>query len=125
MRPFLAFLLAAAACATQGPRVALPAGDAERGRQAFRALFCYTCHTVQGEQFPPPTIPEPLALGKNRKRELLDAELVTAIVNPDHDLPEAFKARRMLDYSGVMTVQQLVDLVALLREVNRAAPAGR
>jgi len=125
MRRLLPTLLIIAACATGPNQVELPSGEAARGRKAFTALFCYTCHTVEGESFARPTIANPQPIGESWDRTLSDGELVTAIINPDHDLPETYKARRMLDYSGVMTVQQLVDLVALLREVNRDALARR
>ena len=126
MRRLLPTLLIVAACATGPGPVELPSGVAARGRKAFAALFCYTCHTVEGESFERPTIEDPQRIGESwDHRTLSDGELVTAIINPDHDLPEVYKARRMLDYSGVMTVQQLVDLVALLREVNRGALARR
>lgn len=105
---------------------ALPAGDVERGQQAFVDLKCYTCHEVEGleNELPRPTA-NPVVdvkLGGLAMREPTDGELVTAIINAPHDIyPGGEEERitvdgssRMANYNEIMTTQQLIDLVAFL-----------
>jgi sulfur-oxidizing protein SoxX len=118
-----------------GPRAAkpergfaLPAGDVAAGQKAFVDLKCYTCHEVEGltNGIPRPTAnPQvDVPLGGLAMREPTDGELVTAIVNPPHELyPGGEEQRitsdggsRMANYNGVITVQQMIDLVAFLHE---------
>jgi mono/diheme cytochrome c family protein len=106
----------------------LPQGDAARGREAFLALHCHACHRVQGVRLPPPvaTPPVPITLGE-APSAYTDARLVTAIIAPSHAIvrPEYGEAvasgglSRMGDFNSVMTVRQLVDIVAFLRKHAR------
>lgn len=100
----------------------LPAGDVQRGRATFVYLRCHSCHRVRGvEQLPPPVAdpPVPVVLGEKR---MTDAEIITAIVNPSHEIAREYRAElvssgrlsRMGDYSDLITVRQLVDLVAFV-----------
>jgi hypothetical protein len=60
-----------------------------------------------------------------------DNELVTSIINPSHEIDSHYKKQlvtsrpgghsRMASYADIMTVQELADLVALMREINRIA----
>ena len=103
----------------------LPAnGDVERGKVAFVQLGCHHCHEVSGTNLPKPTVqPEvPVVLGGVVTSEVTDGYLVTSIINPSYALPRYPKEMitaggksRMPDYSGTMTVQQLVDTVAFLQ----------
>jgi hypothetical protein len=106
----------------------LPQGDADRGQQAFVDLKCHSCHEVAGleEVLPRPTA-TPLVdvvLGGLAMREPTDGELLTAILNPPHELyPGGEEARitvegtsRMTNYNDVITAQQLIDLVAFLHD---------
>jgi hypothetical protein len=102
----------------------LPEGDPERGKEAFLELKCNACHVVKGVDFPPPVAepPVPVALGGPVHYQPTDGRFVTSIVNPSHKLAPAFPQElvktgsesRMADYSDVMTVRQLIDLVAFL-----------
>ena len=112
----------------------LPDGDAERGREAFVALRCTACHEVAGleDELPRPTAnPQTgVKLGGLAMREPADGELVTSIVSPSHQIyPAGEEGRvlsgegsRMADMNGVMTVQQLIDLVAFLHERYETKP---
>jgi hypothetical protein len=115
----------------------LPDGDPERGKAAFVALQCFTCHEVAGVELPPPTaLPRvPVVLGGRVTIEPTDGELVTSIVHPSHALSRrsgdvaSGSLSRMGDYNHAMTVQQLIDLVAFLHSVqvvdhNRTAATG-
>ena len=107
---------------------ALPAGDADAGRQAFEQLQCTGCHQVDGleDSLPGPTaVPQvDVKLGGLAMREPTDGELVTSIINPSHRLNPAGETERITSGSGsrmanlneAMTVQQMIDLVAFLHE---------
>lgn len=108
---------------------ALPEGDAERGKQAFLDLRCHTCHEVAGleDELPRPTATPvvDVTLGGLAMREPTDGELVTSIINPTHriypgtDETERIVSgteSRMANLNEVMSVQQLLDLVAFLHE---------
>ncbi|HSF15973.1 MAG TPA: c-type cytochrome [Vicinamibacteria bacterium] len=114
---------------TGAPRgFALPEGDAQQGRVAFEELKCFTCHEVAGleDDLPRPTATPvvDVKLGGLAMREPTDGELLTSIANPSHSIyPAGEKERivsgegsRMANLNEVMTVQQLIDLVAFLHE---------
>lgn len=123
----VSILLALGAC-TMGPEsprgFSLPRGDPEAGLVAFQALRCTDCHAARGAplrdaeesdiQFP---------LGGPSTRVKTYASLVTSIINPSHRLsvryPRSESAEdgesRMPVYNDVMTVQELIDIVAYLQ----------
>lgn len=118
-----------------GPRAAepergfaLPEGNVAAGQKAFADLKCYTCHQIEGmeNEFPRPSA-DPVVdvpLGGLAMREPTDGELVTAIVNPPHEIyPGGEKERitsdggsRMANYNEVIIVQQIIDLAAFLHD---------
>lgn len=117
---------------TQSARgFALLKGDAASGRQAFEDLKCFICHEVAGleDELPRPaaTPVVDVKLGGLAMREPEDGELVSAIINPSHQIyPGGEKERvmsgggsRMANLNEAMTVQQLIDLVAFLHERYR------
>jgi len=99
----------------------LPEGQPEAGRDAFVSLGCFSCHAVAWDkELPAPVSATPgpqlgLDLGK-----LGPGGLATSIVAPSHDVPEKYRSPAtgnrspMTDYSGVMTIRQLADIVAYL-----------
>ncbi len=106
----------------------LPDGDAARGREAFVALRCSSCHEVAGLEN---ELPRPVAtpatgvkLGGLGMREPSDGELLTSVVNPSRHLYPAGESDRVTSGSGSrmanlnesMTVQNLIDIVAFLHE---------
>lgn len=110
----------------QSPRgFSLPEGNGERGQQTFVALQCNACHTVSGKDLPEPeqTSEIRVLLGGKTNRVRTYGELVTSIINPSHKLavgyvPEAIlpeQVSQMRNYNDVMTVSQLIDLVAFLQ----------
>ena len=114
---------------TGGATVVLPEGDARAGRQAFLDLKCVVCHRATGEsQFPAP-------VSGSRGPDLDEAlqrrpvsELAAAIVLPSHAMSlktsDEIKKRLdgglspMPDFSGIMTIRQLADLLAYLRSLH-------
>jgi L-cysteine S-thiosulfotransferase len=116
-----------------GGDFALPEGDIQRGREAFVALECHTCHSVADIDQVETDLSPPIhkKLGGEVSRVKRYEDLVTSIINPSHRLsarfPEDMIAEiadeegrsRMPSYNDVMTVQQLVDLVTFLQSEYR------
>ena len=115
------------ACATEwGRAIHLPQGDANRGREAFVDLRCHVCHEVDGFDPPTPIVAETrVRLGGQSLRVRTYNDLVTSIANPSHRLArgyppetvavEGVSLMSLIYLNDVMTVQQLVDLVAFLQ----------
>lgn len=131
----LSFAAALAACGTSPKSAAgfrLPDGDAARGEQSFLGLGCHSCHTVEGVDTPEPLTAGPVRinLGGDVIRVKTYGELVSSVINPSHRIapyagPDAVTAEGesvMRVYNEVMTVQQLVDLVAFLQPQYRVVP---
>lgn len=122
-----ALLLPLAGCplGPESPRgFALPEGNADAGRQAFVELRCHDCHSADGVELHDPDATDiAFALGGRSTRVTTYAELVTSIINPSHRLSVNFPKKkaavggesRMHNYNDVMTVQELIDLVAFLQ----------
>lgn len=128
-------LAALPACAPgpQSPRgLALPTGDVDAGRQAFVDLQCHGCHRINGVELPQflGTAPVAIVLGGESARVRTYGDLVTSIINPSHRLIGGFPAEQvsrdgasvMPVLNDVMTVQQLIDLVALLQSSYEVVP---
>jgi hypothetical protein len=129
--------LAAGACGGRKSAIGLrlPDGSPAAGRQAFVDLKCNSCHRVAGVALPDPVADPivPVTLGGAWPYERTDGELLTAIVNPSHTIAAGFPPElltagtrsRMSEYGDVMTVKQLIDIVAFLHtryEVVRTEP---
>jgi hypothetical protein len=125
----LLFLLGCEVGPRSGRGLRLPDGDVERGAVAFRDLGCTKCHDVADA--PAPASDEiVLTLGGEVTRVETYGELVTSIVNPQHDVSRRYPKEdttkggvsRMENFNDAMTVAQLIDLTAFLQskyEVRR------
>ncbi len=121
-----------AGCATEGGGFTLPAGNAERGKQAFLKFRCFDCHQVHGVDLPTAEEPDQVIvkLGGEVSQEKPYADLVTGIINPSHRLAAGYDPNlvahdgksRMTVYNDVMTVSQLIDVVAFLQEHYKLMP---
>jgi mono/diheme cytochrome c family protein len=112
--------------------VVLPAGVPQAGRQAFMDLKCTVCHRVAGETRFPAPVSESQGPDLDRLLALRPAsDVAAAIVVPSHSMSvktsEQVKQRLrhmllspMPDYSRVMTVRQLADLLAYLRSLAQS-----
>jgi cytochrome c2 len=122
------------ACAAQlGTGFHLPEGDAARGREAFIALHCQSCHFVEDEE-PPLSGPQAgsVALGGDTARVRTYGDLVTSIVNPSHEVAREYIANERnrnpaspmaaAYLNDVVTVQELVDIVAFLQDAYNVVP---
>lgn len=120
----VAVLLMLVACGPEPPAFALPEGNVERGQALFVEYQCTTCHTVRDLDLPAPAEAGPvrISLGGRVSRLATYEELVTSIVNPSHKLvrfkrPDEVTVEGeslMTVYNDVMTVTELIDLVAFL-----------
>lgn len=134
---FVVVMLTCLAGCDTGPKSAkgftLPEGDAKLGQQAFVHFRCYDCHSVPGVDLPPSEQPDQVVvrLGGQVAKTKTYGELVTSIVNPSHRLAAGYAESlvttdegqsRMTNYNEVMTVKQLIDLVAFLQSHYELRP---
>ena len=103
----------------------LPEGDVARGKAAFVEMKCNLCHSVAGEEIPGIEAGAGQVLGGKINRVKTYGELVTAIIDPKHDLAPSYEkkldeAKRetaqspMPPYNEIMTVKQMTDIVTFL-----------
>jgi sulfur-oxidizing protein SoxX len=103
----------------------LPEGDIARGKAAFVDLKCNLCHSVDGEDIPGIAPGAGQVLGGKVQRVKTYGELVTAIIDPKHDIAPSYaekldEAKRetaqspMPPYNEAMTVKQMTDIVTFL-----------
>lgn len=124
----LVALLATAGCypgGTSSSEFALPEGNAEHGKEAFVSLGCTSCHRVRSLDLPLPAAEGPVmvVLGGNVSKVKSYGELVSSIINPSHRLARGFSKDKvtlegeslMVVYNDVLTVTDLIDLVAFLQ----------
>jgi mono/diheme cytochrome c family protein len=121
-----ALMLLACTPGPESPRgFVLPDGGVAAGRRAFLNLQCHGCHRIIGVELPQflGTGPVAVVLGGESARIRTQGDLVTSIINPSHRLIAGYPAEQvsrngesiMPVLNDVMTVQQLIDLVALLQ----------
>lgn len=136
MRAFLGCAVVAtllAGCGRESPfGFRLPEGDAERGRAAFVDLRCNSCHEVEGVAIEYAEGLAHVKLGGQTTRVKTYGELVTAVINPSHRiapqhrddgvLPDGQSIMSAAYLNDIMTVRQLVDLVAFLEGTYEVVP---
>ena len=126
---------ALSACDT-GPKgsvgFTLPDGDAEKGKAHYVKFQCHSCH--DSEQVPQMKTTGDAALsvqlGGETTRIKSYGELVTSIINPSHrivrrgsgKLDDPSGQSKMITYNDVMTVSQLIDLVAFVQSNYTLTP---
>jgi mono/diheme cytochrome c family protein len=104
----------------QGWHFSWPQGDAVKGRELFVKLECYSCHLVQGEQFPAPggdIGPELAAMGPLHNAAYFAEAIINpnAVIEPGKGYEAADGSSKMPSYNEFITVQEVVDLVAYLQ----------
>ncbi len=121
----LAAVLLASGCtppASSGDSVVLPVGDAENGQALFVSYGCNGCHVIPGLDLPEGDGPLRITLGGRVSKVKSYSELVTSVINPSHKFvprrrPEEVSAdgeSLMTVYNDVMTVTELINIVAFL-----------
>lgn len=122
----LAFLaIACAPTPESGRAFRLPDGDPATGKEVFLRLQCNACHTITGVDLPSIDLEPPVRviLGGPTTQVKTYGELVTSVINPSHKLikryPEEAVSSAGLSFmptvNELMTVQELIDLVAFLQ----------
>lgn len=130
---WLPWVLVLAACGPESPLgFNLPDGDADRGRAAFLELRCNSCHEVEGLEIAYREGLAQVTLGGPTTRIKTHGELVTSIINPSHRIAPRYPEEQVTVngeslmnaayLNDVMTVQQLVDLVAFLQSTYQLMP---
>jgi mono/diheme cytochrome c family protein len=116
----------------EGWKFTWPKGDPAKGREVFATLECYSCHEVRGETFPAATEkdkvgPELSAMGPLHEAEYFAEAVVNpnAVIEPGKGYAAPDGTSKMPTFNHVMTVEELIDLVAYLRALRppEAAPA--
>ena len=104
----------------------LPDGDPKAGKVAFHRLKCWACHEVAGEDFPRAFVDPPVPIMmvsplQDQTRE----QLAESIMMPSHKVPENLPGvktgdlSRMGDFSQAMSVRELIDIVAFLKDIRQ------
>jgi mono/diheme cytochrome c family protein len=112
----------------------LPEGNPQDGRVVFLKLQCNHCHMVSGKAskgiaLPVTTAPAPLLDPELARKD--PGYLVTAIIAPSHDMAKGTaltkegKLSPMGDYTRIMKVRELIDLVAFLRSLDETPPPAK
>jgi len=105
----------------------LPDGNAEAGKAVYAAMNCRTCHSIRGvSDAAAPAGIKTLKLGGTTTKLPTDGYLVTAIINPSHDITKQAGVEstlpsgesRMINFNDVLTVHQLIDLVSYLQTIH-------
>lgn len=108
----------------------LPPGDSEEGKLAFVKLDCIRCHSIVGEEAgQEPEMPREIhvVLGGETTRVKTYGQLVTSVIYPDHVILPKYRSdfvdrdghSEMPDFTGEMTVRQMIDLVTYLQSTYR------
>ena len=112
----------------------LPEGDIAKGEATFLKYQCLACHTIEGveDESINKVFEQPVRLGGNSSIVKTYAQLVTSIINPSHKLaPRAINLERVVTEDGfskmqvfndVMTVTELVNIVAFLQPKYNVKP---
>jgi sulfur-oxidizing protein SoxX len=105
---------------------ALPEGDIAQGKAAYSRLSCTECHSIAEIAWKGGPDNLNIQLGGEIPSKKTYGELVTSVINPSHkialpstqnnDTPTTNAGgSKMKNYNYVMTVQELIDLVAFLQ----------
>lgn len=111
----------------------LPEGDASRGETLVAEYGCLNCHFIAGSAPQDDAVyllSKPVALGGDVARVKTYADLVTSIINPSHKIASRYAistvapdgVSKMQVMNDVMTVTDLIDIVAFLQPKYKLTP---
>ena len=115
----------------------LPEGDVDKGQALFLQYGCDGCHSVQAvDSSAEAEIETRVVLGGPVTLDKTYADLVTSVINPSHRISRTLDQSVvqvdgrsvMTNYNDVMTVADLIDIVAFLQpqyelvDVSRTPP---
>jgi cytochrome c2 len=111
----------------KGWKFTMPAGDPEAGKAAFEKMQCYSCHKVPTVDLPKTRssggVGPNLGAGYSK---LPAAFLAESIINRHQYISGTLErytgldkvSSKMGDYSSIMTVRELIDIVAFLEHLG-------
>ncbi|MCK0147270.1 c-type cytochrome [Arenibacter sp. F26102] len=110
-------------CNEQARGFALPEGDIEQGKVTYKRFACNECHSISGIEWKGESDSLQIHLGGEVSTRKSYGELVTSVINPSHKIAREYKQKgvteeglsKMKNYNEIMTVQELIDLVAFLQ----------
>ncbi|HJW27892.1 MAG TPA: c-type cytochrome, partial [Saprospiraceae bacterium] len=122
-------ILALSSCQPESRGFVLPKGDVQKGKQLFQDLKCHSCHSISDIAWAGSKEAGDvnLKLGGETTKLKMYGELVTSVINPNHKIsqktfseqplttPEGTSRMPSNRYNDILTVQQLIDLVAFLQ----------
>ena len=128
-------VVALAACDT-GPKssigFSLPDGDVEQGKANYIYFACNACHETNDVPYldAEDDLAPRVVLGGETTRIKTYGELVTSIINPSHRVARRSSPQmadtggdsKMVTFNDVMTVTQLIDLVAYVQSNYTLSP---
>ena len=132
-------LLSVMAACNYGPDspkgFSLPEGDIAKGEEVFMQYQCQACHVLKGydDDSLIKEFDTPIPLGGTSSMVKTYGQLVTSVINPSHKLAPRRKlieekisnddgSSKMRVFNDVMTVQELIDLVAFLQPKYKVKP---
>jgi hypothetical protein len=132
----LVSVMAACSYGPDSPKgFSLPEGNVAMGEKVFMQYQCQACHSLEGYE-DDSLIKEfdtPIPLGGTSSMVKTYGQLVTSVINPSHKLASRSKSieekitndngsSKMRVFNDVMTVQELIDLVAFLQPKYKVQP---
>lgn len=123
---FISISLVSCDMGPESPRgFSLPKGDVAKGALVLAKYQCLACHYINGSD-PEIGINNPelnVHLGGKSTKVKTYAALVTSVINPSHKFASAYPIAitsvegqsKMKNFNDVMTITELVDLVAFLQ----------
>jgi sulfur-oxidizing protein SoxX len=113
----------------------LPKGNIAKGEKVFSQYKCQSCHILEGYENDSliKEFDTPVTLGGTSSLVKTYAQLVTSVINPSHKLASRSKSiaekltnddggSKMRVFNDVMTVKELIDLVAFLQPKYKVKP---
>jgi len=110
----------------------LPKGDVQIGKTVFMKYKCLSCHTIEGveQEGIHKNAEISVVIGGNTRQTVTYAELVTSVINPSHKLASRYLIAdvstegesKMTVFNDVMTVTELINLVAFLQPKYTLVP---
>lgn len=127
---FLCGGLLISSCNEQARGFALPEGDIEKGKMTYKRLACNECHSISNIEWKGGEDNLKVQLGGEVSKLKSYGDLVTSVINPSHKVAPRYKEKSstegslsiMNNYNEVMTVDELIDLIAFLQSEYHVAP---
>lgn len=111
-----------------GSPVAVTPARVESGRSLYRSAGCITCHTVDGRRSMGPTllglygIDQKLDDGRTVKVD--DGYIRRSMIDPNAEIAEGFAPGTMINYSNILTAEEINSLIAFIASLEAADQAA-